>query len=306
LTGISSSLFNRRENIALDRRLVATTVHREVLECGSPLPLWNEPAPSESGRGLPQATTLSRSSPRLAVSSEGVLPTNGTVSLEDKRVRFTRPGLTEEYSVSVDGVRQDFVINERPAGEGDLRVELALTGARAEAAAYGAKLILEGSGRALAYSRLRATDAIGQELRALLEVVSAGRLAVRVADANATYPLRIDPTFSAADWVSLNPSMLGANGVVYAIAVDGSGNVYVGGEFTVIGTVVANHIAAWNGNAWSALGSGMSSDRSSSSCVYALAESGTTLYAGAYFTTASALSALVSRKNAILSLPRVA
>jgi hypothetical protein len=202
------------------------------------------------------------------------LAATGRAEVADKLVRFTRPRVTEEYSVSVDGVRQDFVIPERPPGAGDLRVELALTGVRAEAAAYGAKLILEGSGRALAYSRLRATDATGLELRARLEVLPADQLAVRVADGNATYPVRIDPTFSDANWVSLNPSMPGADSDVYAIAVDGSGSVYVGGDFTVIGTVVANSIAKWNGSAWSALGAGMDSD------VYALAVSGTTLYAG--------------------------
>ena len=97
---------------------------------------------------------------------------------------------------------------------GDLRVELALSGARAEAAAGGARLRLDGSGRALAYSRLRAVDATGRELTARLEVLSADRLAVSVADANATYPVRIDPTFSDADWVSLSPGMPGANGDV--------------------------------------------------------------------------------------------
>jgi hypothetical protein len=265
--------------------LVATTVHREVLECGSLLPLWNEPAPSESGRGLPLSTTLSRWCPRLAVSGEGELPTTGTVSVEDKLVRFTRPGVTEEYSVSVDGVRQDFVIADRPAGAGDLRVELALTGARAEAAGYGAKVILESSGRALAYSRLRVEDARGQELRARLEVLSAGRLAVRVADANATYPVRIDPTFSDANWVSLNPGMPGADDKVWAIAADASGDVYVGGDFSVIGAVVANYIAKWNGSAWSALGSGMNG------YVDALLVSGTTLYAGGGFTTAGGVTA---------------
>ena len=35
---------------------------------------------------------------------------------------------------------------------------------------------------------------------------------VRVADANATYPVRIDPTFSDADWVSLNSGIPGADG----------------------------------------------------------------------------------------------
>jgi hypothetical protein len=84
-----------------------------------------------------------------------------------------------------------------------LRVELALSGARAEAAAGGVRLRLEGSERVLAYSRLRVEDATGRELTARLEVLSPDRLAVSVADANATYPVRIDPTFSDADWVSL-------------------------------------------------------------------------------------------------------
>src|ERR1019366_9066376 len=127
------------------------------------------------------------------------LTTTGTVQVADRLGRFTRPGLTEEYSVSVDGVRQDFVIAAPPAGAGDLRVELALSGARAEAAAGGAKLRLEGSGRELAYSNLRVEDATGRELTACLEVLSADRLAVSVADANAIYPVRIDPTFSDAD-----------------------------------------------------------------------------------------------------------
>jgi hypothetical protein len=38
-------------------------------------------------------------------------------------------------------------------------------------------------------------------------VLSDHRLAVRVMDANATYPVRIDPTFSDANWVSLNPGL---------------------------------------------------------------------------------------------------
>jgi hypothetical protein len=90
------------------------------------------------------------------------LPQVGTTECADQQARFTRPGLTEEYSVSADGVRQDFVVDAAPAGSGDLRVELALTGAQAEAAADGAQLVLDGSGRKLAYSRLRVVDATGK------------------------------------------------------------------------------------------------------------------------------------------------
>jgi len=52
------------------------------------------------------------------------LPGSGTVRAQDTLVRFERPGLTEEYSASLDGIRQDFVIAERPAGADGLCVEL--------------------------------------------------------------------------------------------------------------------------------------------------------------------------------------
>ncbi len=231
------------------------------------------------------------------------LARTGTVSVHDKLVRFTRPGLTEEYSVSVDGVRQDFIIESPPLNPQrstlnqsarDLRIELALSGARAEAAAGGARLSLDGSGRTLAYSRLRVEDATGRELPARLDVLSADRLAVSVADANATYPLRIDPTFSDADWVSLGSGIggYGSSTMVYALAVMGT-DLYVGGFFYTAGGVWAvNNIAKWNGSAWSALGSGMTGVMNNTTpSVFALAVSGTNLYVGGNFTMAGGVSA---------------
>ena len=136
--------------------------------------------------------------------------------------------------------------------------------------------MLAGSGRKLAYSRLKVVDATGRELAATLHAEGEDRLVVRVDDAQAQYPVRIDPTFSDANWISMG-GVAGANNTVYALAVDGSGNVYAGGEFTAIGTVAANRIAKWNGSEWSALGGG------ASSAVYALAVSGTDLYVGGSF-----------------------
>ena len=66
-----------------------------------------------------------------------------------------------------------------------------------------------------------------------------------------------------------------------AAVTDGSGTLYVVGDFTFIGTTAANRIAKWNGSAWSALGSGMDNQ------VFALAVIGTDLYAGGNFTTAT-------------------
>ena len=208
------------------------------------------------------------------------LPATGEVRVREKVVVFNRPGLTEEFSVSADGVRQDFLLAERPAGEGELFVELALSGAQAQRGASGARLRLAGSMRQLAYDRLQVTDATGRELEARLEVVTAERLSIHVADAGAVYPVRIDPTFSDADWVSLNPGFPGANGAILAFAVDGNGNLYVAGAFTVFGSLGANRIVKWNGSTWSALGSGTDHN------INALAVIGSDLYAGGIFTNA--------------------
>jgi hypothetical protein len=62
---------------------------------------------------------------------------------------------------------------------------------------------------------------------------------------------------------------------------DGAGNLYIGGNFCIVGGVIASRVAKWNGSAWSALGSGMDNT------VYALAVSGTDLYAGGTFTYAT-------------------
>ncbi|MCX6926097.1 MAG: hypothetical protein NT154_23245, partial [Verrucomicrobia bacterium] len=232
------------------------------------------------------------------------LPEHGVAGIERGLARFVRRGLVEEYSVSVDGVRQDFVVAEPPGGAGPLRVDLAVNGAKVEALACvlgnpnagsrdpaytepvgrvpsrGVRLVLNNSWRKLAFSRLRVVDARGCELRARLEVVSNHRLAVVVEDAGAAYPVRIDPTFSDENWVSLG-GLPGTDGDVCAAVVDASGNLYIGGKFTSVGRIIANNVAKWDGSAWSALGLGMNE------IFYALAVSGNNLYAAGFFTYAT-------------------
>ena len=213
------------------------------------------------------------------------LPARGTVTVTGQTVRFARAGLVEEYSVSMDGVRQDFVVTQKPSSDGTLIVRLAASGARVEPTTYGAQLVLDKSGRKIAYSRLRATDANGKELPARIQAEqdSEVTLAVVVNDAGAVYPVRIDPTFSDADWISMD-AVAGVNGDVYATAVDDAGNLYIGGNLTTAPGNVATEIAEWNGSSWSLLGSGVGGGLSSG--VFALAVSGGTVFAGGRFTTA--------------------
>ncbi|MHC1769804.1 MAG: cadherin-like domain-containing protein [Verrucomicrobiia bacterium] len=204
------------------------------------------------------------------------LPDRGETGVSGERGRYERPGLVEEYSVSMEGVRQDFLVTERPEGSAELVVELALTGARAEVDDSGLRLRLERSGRKLAYSGLRVWDASQRELKARFRLISPERLAIAVDDEMATYPVRIDPTVSDDDWLS----MAGLGGQfpnVLAAVVDEEGTLYVGGSFTSAGGVYVRHVAMWDGQSWSGLGGGIGSP------VFALALLNGDLYAGGYF-----------------------
>ncbi len=206
--------------------------------------------------------------------AETMLAQDGSVESGSKAVRFTRPGLVEEYSAGMDGIRQDFVVTQSPTGSGDLRVRLALAGATAEAIVGGVRLKFDGSGRELSYHRLHVTDASGKSIDASWEVSETGGIAIRVVDSDAEYPIRIDPTFSNADWAALGSGIL--NSSVICMTMNGT-DLYVGGSFTNPG----NRVAKWNGSSWSTLGTGFADGE-----VKALTMVGTTLYAGGTFTTA--------------------
>jgi hypothetical protein len=95
-------------------------------------------------------------------------------------------------------------------------------------------------------------------------------------------PVNCIAKWDGSAWSALGTGMSGTNGsFVSALAINASGTLYAGGNFTTAGGVNANCIAKWDGSAWSALGTGMSST------VRALAvDVSGNLYAGGGFTTA--------------------
>ena len=215
--------------------------------------------------------------------SKGELNTlgNGLIFIENNAVLLNRGNLTERFTASTDGIRQDFILANAPVGTQDLSVMLELKGAVATNSAQGVSIKMD-NGRNLEYHNLYITDAAGKVLKGEMKAVSEGLIAINVNDANAVYPLTIDPTITDADWVALNTSIPGTDYDINAIAISGT-DIYVGGAFAAAGSGLANRIAKWDGSAWSALGSGVSGT------VYSLAISGTDLYVGGYFATAGGI-----------------
>ena len=93
----------------------------------------------------------------------------------------------------------------------------------------------------------------------------------------------------------------GVAGDVYALAIDGNGNVYVGGRFSAVGGVNINvsNVARYNPNSgtWDNLGGGVTSSGGGFVVVYALAVSGNDVYVGGIFNQAGTGSGAVFANN---------
>lgn len=91
----------------------------------------------------------------------------------------------------------------------------------------------------------------------------------------------------------------GVNGIVRALAF-ADGNLYVGGSFSQANTgdpITANHLARWDGSAWTTLGS--SGGNGVNAAVYALAVSGSSIYVGGDFTFANVDGPLVTANRIV-------
>jgi hypothetical protein len=132
------------------------------------------------------------------------------------RIEYRHGSTTEWFVNGPAGLEHGFTLRAPPApGSGPLTAALTLTGAPAR---------LEPGRRGLSIGDLRygglwAADAGGRELPAWLEL-DGSRLALRVDDAGARYPLTIDPIFQAGRLTASD----GAAGDVFGAAVAVSGD----------------------------------------------------------------------------------
>jgi hypothetical protein len=113
----------------------------------------------------------------------------GQVSSAGARVEIARAGLLEWFENSHEGLEHGFTLAQRPAGDGDLVLELALENGSARLRGDDVVLTAE-TGRKLGYAHLAARDAAGRALASRFEIADTGRVRIAVADAGASYPSR--------------------------------------------------------------------------------------------------------------------
>ena len=112
-------------------------------------------------------------------------------------LELEHPGLTERWSTTTAGVEQAWELRERPAGQGLVELEVEIDGATQitlDDDGLGLRL-MDDTGGAWRYAGLRAWDAQGQPLPALLEAADT-ILRVVLDDAGARYPITVDPTLT--------------------------------------------------------------------------------------------------------------
>ncbi|MBF9224277.1 T9SS type A sorting domain-containing protein [Hymenobacter ruricola] len=92
--------------------------------------------------------------------------------------------------------------------------------------------------------------------------------------------------WNGTTWSTLGSGLTnGMDGTVSALALAGNGDLYAGGSFSLANGIIANHVARWNGTAWSSLGVGPANGIDASVNALAVAANGD-VYAGGGFTQA--------------------
>ncbi len=211
-----------------------------------------------------------------------------------------RPGATGSFAPAGYQVRADWATGQpvfRPAGPGDQRWDdrFGALGCNSDVRAIavsGTDVYVAGSFTTVggvSANRIAKWDGaawsplgtgLDAEVRALA-VMGADLYAGGWFTVAGGVPVNQIARWDGATWSPLGSGAGGSaavgNRIVTALAVSDSA-LYVGGYFSMVGGVAAtNHIARWDGTAWSALGTGVNGN------VFALAVAGPDLYVGGNF-----------------------
>jgi hypothetical protein len=193
---------------------------------------------------------------------------NPLVKQRGNELVYQCPDYAVEYLNDTNGMRQNFIINERLKGNGNLEVVLHLDGDlhAAPTDGTGVSLYATENGKAVTkmkYDQLKVWDRDHKPLAASIEVRDNGKtLVIAVEDGAATYPVTIDPLNHTADWTDNGLGVLPSLDVLYGSTVSDAGDVNNDGfDDIIIGApasldVLSSTVIASTGQAFIYFGSG--------------------------------------------------
>ena len=142
-------------------------------------------------------------------------------SLENGKIRIN-------YTNTKEGMRQDFIIKEKPSGDDDLqltmnvRTNLKMSVSKDKVAFRSMK---DGSDK-MHYSSLKAWDANGKILNAYFDKQNDREFAIRIIDKDAQYPVTVDPLSNTPSWSAEGGQEWGYFGWSVSSAGDVNGDGY--------------------------------------------------------------------------------
>ncbi len=139
-------------------------------------------------------------------SSNSSLP-GFVVVRKKKAISWQSSAMEVEYANDPAGLRQNFIIKEKPEGDAKLRIRMQLQTDLVATLPANNKLAFHASGNKkdckLFYEDLKVWDADNQLLAAWMELDNISKtLSIVVDDSKATYPITVDPLNKTPEWTS--------------------------------------------------------------------------------------------------------
>jgi hypothetical protein len=134
----------------------------------------------------------------------GLKPTTQPITeVKENQLLVHHNGFTMQYLNNEAGMRQNFIVNERPSGMVDNNLEVRLNYTSTLAASLGDNQVVFGnaSGEKVIYRDLKVWDASGKTLPATMKM-EGSNVILAVNAANAQFPVTVDPISCGPDWTS--------------------------------------------------------------------------------------------------------
>jgi hypothetical protein len=157
------------------------------------------------------------------------------ISVDDNQLSYTSSSLKIEYFNNEEGFRQNFIVKTKPSGKGNLEVLISVNTDLHLQQINNSKIVFcqnnQKKSTQLIYEDLKVWDADQKQLSAHMELKNNHEIALVVNDADAKYPVTIDPLNKTPDWQG------SGNGLLFPLLNDLTAQVMYGFSVSTAGDV---------------------------------------------------------------------